>query len=94
MRQFDISQMPVEDSNGFVGSVDESDLFKLFFEDKNIADRPIKDIMRAAFPIVKMNTSVEQISRLINKENEAVLVDLENGNYQIITKHDVINVIR
>ncbi|MGB5362798.1 MAG: pyridoxal-phosphate dependent enzyme, partial [Aureibaculum sp.] len=40
MRQYDISQIPVEDSNGFVGSVDESDLFRLYFENKNIADRP------------------------------------------------------
>ena len=94
MRQYDISQIPVEDSNGFVGSVDESDLFKLYFENKNIADRPIKEVMRAGFPIVKKNTSIDKISKLINKDNKAVLVDLENGHYQIITKYDVISAIR
>jgi cystathionine beta-synthase len=94
MRQYDISQIPVEDSNGFVGSVDESDLFRLYFENKNIADRPIKEVMRAGFPIVKKNTSIDKISKLINKDNKAVLVDLENGHYQIITKYDVISAIR
>ena len=93
MRQYDISQIPVEDSEGFVGSVDESDLFNLYFEDKNIADKPIKEVMRNALPIVKKDTSIDIISKLINKDNKAVLVDLDNGKYQIITKYDVISVI-
>ena len=94
MRQYDISQIPVEDSDGFVGSVDESDLFKLYFEDKNIADKPIKEVMRSALPIVKKDTSIDIISKLINKDNKAILVDLDNGKYQIITKYDVISVIQ
>jgi len=93
MRHYDISQIPVEDSEGFVGSVDESDLFKLYFEDKNIADKPIKEVMRNAFPIVNKDTSIDVISKLIDKNNKAVLVDLDNGKYQIITKYDVISVI-
>ncbi len=94
MRKYDISQIPVEDSNGFVGSIDESDLFKLYFEDKNIAEKPIKEIMRSAFPIVEKDTSIDKISNLIDKDNKAVLIDLENGKYQIITKYDVISAIR
>ncbi len=94
MRQYDISQIPVEDSEGFVGSVDESDLFRLYFEDKQIADKPIKEVMRNALPIVKKDTSIDIISKLINKDNKAVLVDLDNGKYQIITKYDVISVIQ
>ncbi len=93
MRQYDISQIPVKDNNGFVGSVDESDLFKLYFEDKNIANKPIKAVMREAFPIVDKNTPIAEISKLITKETKAVLVDLDNGKHQIITKYDVINMI-
>ena len=93
MRKYDISQIPVKDNDGFVGSVDESDLFKLYFEDKNIADKPIKEVMRAAFPIVEKNASIDKISKLITKDNKAVLVDLGNEKYHIITKYDVINII-
>ncbi|MCF6347892.1 MAG: pyridoxal-phosphate dependent enzyme [Flavobacteriaceae bacterium] len=93
MRQYNISQIPVKDNNGFVGSVDESDLFKLYFEDKNIADKSIKAVMREAFPIVDKNTPIAEISKLITKETKAVLVDLDNGKHQIITKYDVINMI-
>jgi len=93
MRKYDISQIPIKDNNGFVGSVDESDIFKLYFEDKNIAQTPIKEVMRDAFPIVHKNTPIDEISKLITKDNKAVLVDLDNGNHHIITKHDVINMI-
>ncbi|MFK5891298.1 MAG: pyridoxal-phosphate dependent enzyme [Flavobacteriaceae bacterium] len=93
MRQYEISQLPVSDANGFVGSLDESQLFNLYFEDKNIADLPIKDVMQKPFPVVKMMTKVEEVSKLINKENQAVLVDLSNGKFDIITKHDIVRTI-
>jgi len=93
MRQNEISQLPVSDANGFVGSIDESMLFNLYFEDKNIADKPIKEVMQKAFPIVKKATKVEEISKLINSDNQAVLVDLSNGKFDIITKHDIVRTI-
>ncbi|NQY10686.1 MAG: pyridoxal-phosphate dependent enzyme [Flavobacteriales bacterium] len=93
MKKYKISQIPVEDINGFVGSLDESDLFRLYFNDKDIADKPIKDVMNKPFPIVKSNATIEEISKLINKENNAVLVDLGDGKHHIITKHDVISAI-
>jgi cystathionine beta-synthase len=94
MRANYISQIPVVDVNGFVGSVDEIDLFKLYFDDKDIANKPIKDVMRAPFPIVQSNTSIDKISKLIDKENGAVLVNLGNDKFHIITKHDVIRAIQ
>ena len=94
MRTNDISQIPVTDVNGFVGSVDESELFSLYFDDKNIANKPIKDVMGASFPVVKSETSIDEISKLINKENSAVIVDLGNNKFHIITKHDVIRAIQ
>ncbi len=93
MRTNNISQLPVVDVNGFVGSVDESDLFKLYFNDKESTSTPIKKVMSKSFPVVKKNISIDAISKLINRENSAVLVDLENGKYQIITKYDVIKSI-
>jgi len=94
MRMYDISQIPVTDVDGFVGSVDESDLFKLYFDDKDIANKPIREVMGAAFPIVQSNTSIDKISKLINRDNGAVLVDLGNDKFHIITKHDVIRSIQ
>jgi cystathionine beta-synthase len=93
MKEFKISQIPVEDVNGFVGSVDETALLRSYLEDTNIADKPIKEVMGACYPVVKRNASIEEVSKLITKENQAVLVDLENGKHSIITKHDIISAI-
>jgi cystathionine beta-synthase len=93
MRDYKISQIPVRDITGFVGSIDEADLLRSFTSDKNSADKPIKDVMGAAYPVVKKGASIEAVSKLITKENQAVLVDLENGKFHIITKHDIISAI-
>jgi cystathionine beta-synthase len=90
MRKYKISQIPVIDVNGFVGSVDESDLFQSYVADKNVADKPIKEVMGKPFPIVKLGTSIDELYKLFTKENAAVLVDLGNGNHHIITKYDII----
>ena len=80
MKKYHISQIPVEDTSGFVGALDETDLLRKFLENK-------------PFPIVKKSTPIEEISKLIHKENNAVLVDLGDGNYNIITKHDIIRAL-
>ncbi len=94
MRKHKISQIPVIDVTGFVGSVDETDLFQSYVADKNVADKPIREVMGAVFPIVKLGTPIDEVSKLINKDNQAVLVDLGNGKHHIITKHDIINSIK
>ena len=94
MRKYKISQIPVIDITGFVGSVDESDLFKSYVDDKNSAERPIREIMGKPYPIVKLGTPIEEVSKLFSKENEAVLIDLGNGRHYIITKYDIIGSIK
>jgi cystathionine beta-synthase len=94
MRKYKISQIPVIDTTGFVGSVDETDLFQHYVSDKSVAEKPIKDVMGAPYPIVSAGTSIEEVSKLINKDNQAVLVDLGNGKKHIITKYDIIGSIR
>lgn len=94
LRKYKISQIPVIDTNGFVGSLDETDVFRSYVEDKDIAEKPIREIMGKPYPVVKANTPVEEISKLINKDNQAVLVDLGDGKHHIITKHDIISAIK
>jgi cystathionine beta-synthase len=90
MRKFKISQIPVVDADGFVGSIDETALFAKFVENKDIADMYIADIMQKPFPIVQKNASIDDISKLITKDNQALLVDLGDDKYHIITKYDII----
>lgn len=94
LRKYKISQIPVIDTTGFVGSVDETDLFRSYVEDKDIADKPIREVMGKPYPVVDANTSIEEVSKLISKDNHAVLVHLGNGRHHIITKHDIISSIK
>jgi len=93
MRTYKISQIPVEDHTGFIGSVEEADLFRAYMEDQDIADTPIKEVMGAPYPLVNRKAPIDEVSKLITKENNAVLVDLGNGKHHIITKHDIISAI-
>lgn len=94
IRKYKISQIPVIDTTGFVGSLEDVDLFNAFVNNSNVADTPIKDLMRQPYPIVSLQTKVEEVAKLITKENNAVLVDLGNGKHHIITKYDIINNIK
>lgn len=94
MRKYKISQIPVVDVNGFVGAVDESLLFQSYVNDKKSAERPLREIMGAPYPIVPMGTPIEEVSKLITRENAAVLIDLGNGKHHIITKYDIIGSIK
>jgi cystathionine beta-synthase len=94
MRKYKISQIPVTDITGFVGSVDESQLFDLYVSDKNAADMPIKEVMGKPYPIVQANTPIQDITHLFSKENQAVLIELENGKHHIVTRYDIIGTIK
>ena len=94
MRKYKISQIPVIDISGFVGSVDESKLFDLYVSDKNAADKPIREVMGKPYPIVQGNTPIQEITHLFSKENQAVLIALENGKHHIVTKYDIIGTIK
>lgn len=94
IRKFKISQIPVIDKDGFVGSLEDVNVLQAFLTDSEVAGIAIKEIMGKPYPVVSKKTSVEEVSKLITKENNAVLVDLENGKYHIITKYDIINSIK
>lgn len=91
MRKFGISQIPVLKDNQFVGSLDDSHLFQLLMDQPELKDSAISKVMQPSFPIVKVNTSVDEVSKLINKNNHAVLVEMDNGKHHIITRYDIIS---
>jgi len=90
MREFKISQLPVMRDGSFVGSLDETQIFQLLSEDRDVSKRKVADVMQKPFPIVQSGASISEVSKLISKEVPAVLVELDEGQHHIITRHDVI----
>lgn len=92
MKKYDVSQIPVVDAQGaFVGSLSDTELFETLIEHPELKSAEINKVMQAPFPMVKADTSIEQVSKLINKNNQAVLMTDMGGNTHIITKYDVID---
>lgn len=94
MRKYDISQLPVVNTeNEFVGSLNDSDLFEALIDKPETMAASIKEVMQKPFPSVRPDTSIEQVSKLINKQNQAVMMVDMGGNIHIITKYDVIDAV-
>ncbi len=93
MRKYSISQIPVIKDGGFVGSLNDHNVYQSLVEDPELRDKSISNIMSAPFPIVKEDTPIDEISKLISKDNSAVLVELKTGQFHIITPQDLISAI-
>lgn len=90
MRKFNISQIPVVKDGKFMGSVDDNKVYSMLIDSPELRDMPISQFMDAPLPIVKEDTKIEELSKLVNKETPAVLVELNSGGHHIVTRHDLI----
>jgi len=90
MQKYNIEHLPVMENNVSVGSISENGLFQKLFTNPDIKQEKIKDIMELPFPMVDYNAPLERISLLISKEIGAVLALDETGNFQIVTKYDLL----
>jgi cystathionine beta-synthase len=93
MHTLNISQIPVTQKEMVVGKLTESDILKALMENPSLKSAKVQEIMTSTFPFVDLNTSIDRISALINKENSAVLVEAKDGKIEIITQYDIINAI-
>jgi cystathionine beta-synthase len=91
MRTYGISQIPVLKDGKIVGSIEDSHMYQVLVDDPALRDAPISSLMRAPFPVVKQNTSLEELCKLINKDTPAVLVELADGKAHIVTRYDIIS---
>lgn len=93
MKKYDIEQIPVMNGNGPVGAISEGGLFQKVFDNPEIKNASVKDVMEPSLPIVAFDTPVEKLSAYINRGNGAVLAKDEGGNFHIVTKYDVIQAL-
>ncbi len=93
IKSLNISQIPVTQQGMIIGKLTESDILNSVLDNPGLKSGSIKEIMTASFPFIDLNTSIDKISSIINKDNMAVLVEDEAGKIEIITQYDIINAI-
>jgi len=94
MKKYHIENLPVSSEERFIGSVSESGLFHKLLQGISLQQTKVGSILEPAYPIVEMETPVERLSAMIDKDNGAVMARDEGGQYHIVTKYDVIQSLR
>lgn len=91
MRQKDISQIPVLERGKSVGSVHDSELMAKVMARPALVDSPVSTVMEPPFPVVNIDTSIDDVMKLMKaKHNPAVLVEEEGKITGILSRYDVI----
>jgi len=93
MSDEDISQLPVLEGDKVIGSLYETQILNHLVDDSSAKERKVTEVMGKAFPVVSSDIRLAQISKMMDKNNPAVLVKLENNSMQILTRSDLINAI-
>lgn len=93
IKSLNISQIPVTQKGMVVGKITESDILDALLDNPALKSSPVQTITTAPFPFVDLNTSIDKISSMINKDNIAVLAEDDQGKIEIITQYDIINAI-
>ncbi len=90
INEHNISQLPVIDKGKSVGSLEESDLMSAVLENPALFDAPVSSLMKASFPKVHMDESINQAISLLSRKHPAILVEDDGKIVGILTRYDVI----
>src|SRR5262249_2591708 len=85
-----IDQVPVIEGDEFVGSVSVANLLDKTISDPKVKDKPVSDMMDKPMPFVALDSTLDVLSSLLNKNNKALLVRDANERAHIITQHDIL----
>jgi cystathionine beta-synthase len=93
MNKEGVDQVPVVEGNDFVGSVSTTTLIEKIIYDPSIKDKPVGDIMDKPMQVVALDSTLDVLSSLLNKDNKAILVRDDQEKAHIITQHDILKAI-
>ncbi len=89
----DVSQLPVLRNGECVGAVTEGELMGGVIENPELLDRAVEEVMEEPFPVVDGHLPAERATRLLTRENAAVLIRHEGRIHGIVTRYDVVRVL-
>ncbi len=93
MRAIDSSQLPVFEEGAVVGTVYDDDLINAILQGKDLASMTVRELMHEPLPLIRKEATLEEITQFIPGRTPALLVDLGNGRYDILTKFDLVTAV-
>jgi cystathionine beta-synthase len=91
MREMDVSTIPVIRDGQVVGTIREEQAIDLLLHAQKGRDTKVEEVMEDPLPEVASDAPIGEIHQLFLRGNHAVLVRLEGGRREILTKYDLIH---
>jgi cystathionine beta-synthase len=93
MQEQDISQLPVFEEGGIVGTIYEDQILNLALQGKDLRKLIIREVMSKPLPQVPRDAPVDRVTHILSHESPAIFVVMGNGKYEILTKYDLMGTI-
>jgi cystathionine beta-synthase len=93
MQEQDISQLPVFEEGGIVGTIYEDQILNLALQGKDLRKLIIREVMSKPLPQVPRDAPVDRVTRLLSRDSPAVFVVMGSGRFEILTKYDLMGTI-
>jgi cystathionine beta-synthase len=90
MGTWGVSQIPVVDDGVCVGGLIESALMTKALAQPTVLDRPVREVMDAAFPVVDAGFPTDRLAPLLTRENPATLVQKDGKLIGIVSRYDLL----
>ncbi|MDN3205681.1 pyridoxal-phosphate dependent enzyme [Algoriphagus sediminis] len=89
MNKTSVSQIPVMDNDEVIGCLTDTKLLAKIIENPDLKDATVKDVMEDSMHFVALDSTLDVLSSMVEKE-KAVLVRDDSNQIHIITKHDIL----
>lgn len=93
MNKEGIDQMPVVEGEEFVGSVAASTILEKIIFEPSLKETTVGEAMDKPMQFVALDSTLDVLSSLLNKNNKALLVRDDAHKVHIITQHDILKAI-
>lgn len=89
MNSKSVSQIPVMENGEVVGSLTDNKLLARIIENPSLKDAQVADVMEASMKFVALDSTLDVLSSMVEKEKAVLVRDVQN-QIHIITKHDIL----
>lgn len=90
MSTWDVSQIPVVDEGECVGGLTESALMTRALAQPALLDRPVREVMDGAFPVVDAAFPTDRLAPMLTRESPATLVRKDGALIGIVSRYDLL----
>ncbi|MCH8268592.1 MAG: pyridoxal-phosphate dependent enzyme [Acidobacteria bacterium] len=93
MQDKEISQLPVLEDHASIGTVREDDILNLALRGVDLDGLVLRECMKDPLPVLDPQATIDRVTYLLTNESPAVLVDMGDNKFEILTKYDLINMV-